>query len=142
MGEGDVSVGSSINALYAAAFEDDEHYLSAPPSGDYLRTCLSDPLFLAFVAEDEGKVVGALTGYELRKFEREASELYIYDLAVDEDYRREGVASALIEAVRSHGREIGATVVFVQADKDDAPPMALYAKFGKRGDHHHFDIEP
>jgi aminoglycoside 3-N-acetyltransferase I len=38
--------------------------------------------------------VGGLIAYELEKFERARSELYIYDLAVAEDHRRRGVATA------------------------------------------------
>ena len=42
-------------------------------------------------------MVGALAAYELLKFEAERSEIYIYDLAVLEEFRRRGIATALIE---------------------------------------------
>jgi aminoglycoside 3-N-acetyltransferase I len=40
----------------------------------------------------DGAVVGALAAYVLPKFERERAEVYIYDLAVAEAFRRMGVA--------------------------------------------------
>jgi len=41
-----------------------------------------------------------LAAYELRKFEQERSEVYIYDLAVASAHRREGIATALIERLK------------------------------------------
>ena len=85
-------------------------------------------------------MVGALAGYELVKFEAERSEIYIYDLAVREEYRRQGVATALFEALKPIAREKGAWVIFVQADPPDAPAVALYEKLGSREEVLHFDI--
>jgi aminoglycoside 3-N-acetyltransferase I len=85
-------------------------------------------------------VVGGLAAYELRKFEQERCEIYIYDLAVAEPHRRTGIATALIEELRTIGAQLGAYVIFVQADPADAPAVALYSKLGKREDVLHFDI--
>jgi aminoglycoside 3-N-acetyltransferase I len=38
--------------------------------------------FIAVVAFKGGDAVGGLAAYELKKFEQERSEIYIYDLAV------------------------------------------------------------
>jgi aminoglycoside 3-N-acetyltransferase I len=38
--------------------------------------------------------------------------------------------------------QIGAWVIYVQADDGDEPAIALYTKLGKREDVMHFDIEP
>ena len=94
---------------------------------------------LAALAGDE--VIGGLVAYELRKFERARSELYIYDLAVAEAHRRRGVATALIERLREIGRERGVWVIFVQGDYGDEPALALYGKLGLREEVLHFDIE-
>jgi ribosomal protein S18 acetylase RimI-like enzyme len=76
----------------------------------------------------------------LDKFESARSEIYIYDLAVAESHRREGLATALIEELRRIAAARGAYVMFVQADLDDAPAIALYTKLGRREDVLHFDI--
>jgi GNAT superfamily N-acetyltransferase len=47
------------------------------------------------------QVVGGLVAYELEKFERERRELHIYDLAVREEHRRQGIATALIGRLRA-----------------------------------------
>jgi aminoglycoside 3-N-acetyltransferase I len=76
----------------------------------------------------------------LRKFERARSEVYIYDLAVAEDCRRLGIATALIEGLKPIAVERDAWVIFVQADREDAPAIALYEKLGTREEVLHFDI--
>jgi aminoglycoside 3-N-acetyltransferase I len=82
-----------------------------------------------------------LAAYVLEKFERERSEIYIYDLAVAETHRRRGIATRLIEELKTIARDKGAWVIFVQADPPDAPALALYASLGVREDVYHFDID-
>jgi aminoglycoside 3-N-acetyltransferase I len=94
-------------------------------------------VLVAVVAE---RVVGGLVAYELDKFERRRRELYLYDLAVSLDYRRQGIAIALIENLRAIAEQRGAWVVFVQADYGDDAAVALYQKLGVREDVMHFDI--
>ncbi len=87
-------------------------------------------------------VVGGLAAYELKKFEQERSEIYIYDLAVSSEYRRKGIATALIERLKLIAADRGAYVIFVQADTDieDEPAIGLYTKLGLREEVLHFDI--
>ena len=128
--------------LFGTAFDERETYSAARPAADYRRRLLSNPAFVALVARDGGDVVGALAGYELPKFERERSEFYIYDLAVAASHRRRGIATALIRAFARIARENGGWVVFVQADRGDAPAVALYESLGTREEVLHFDIPP
>ena len=126
--------------LFADAFEEEENFFSAPPSDEYLQRLLSDPRFVLLVARIDAKVVGALSAYELVKYERERSEFYIYDLAVCEAFRRQGVATALIEALKPIARAAGGWMIFVQADRVDDPAVALYRKLGAEEEPLHFDI--
>lgn len=59
---------------------------------------------------------------------------------MDEAWRRRGIATRLIDALRAIARDRGVWVVYVQADPPDAPAMALYSKLGTREDVCHFDI--
>lgn len=131
----------ALNALFAEAFEEPQHYSDLPPSDDYLAAQLSNPGIFALVAEaDNGTMTGGLVAYELPKLEQARSEIYIYDLAVAQAHRRQGVATALISELRRMAREHEAWVVYVQADYGDDPAIALYTKFGRREDVMHFDI--
>ncbi|ANI78752.1 MULTISPECIES: AAC(3)-I family aminoglycoside N-acetyltransferase [Sphingobium] len=132
----------AVNALFADVFDDAGSYAALPPSDAYLADLLDDPRFIALAALEGERVVGALAAYELRKFEQQRSEIYIYDLAVAADRRRQGIATALIDALRPVAVDAGAWVVYVQADLEDEPAVALYTKLGKREDVLHFDIAP
>ncbi len=126
--------------LFGEAFNEPATFSDHRPDEAYFRLLLGGDSFIAVAAVSEGTVVGALAGYELRKFEQPRSECYIYDLAVDENHRRRGIATALIREFQAIAAERGAWVVFVQADYGDDPAVALYTKLGVREDVMHFDI--
>lgn len=142
LGPGDLVQFRDLNALFADVFEEPGTYLAAQPDDAYVRELLASRTFVALVRMDGDLVVGGLAGYLLPKFEQARSELYIYDLAVAETHRRQGIATALIEALRPIAREAGAHTIFVQADYGDEPAVALYTKLGTREDVLHFDISP
>jgi aminoglycoside 3-N-acetyltransferase I len=138
----DVALMDAMLTTFGEAFEDMDHYAGNRPSADYLRRLLGSDMFIALAALKDGAVVGGIAAYELKKFEQECSELYIYDLAVASEHRRQGIATALIETLQKVGAVRGARVIFVQAntDEDDEPAIALYTKLGARADVLHFDI--
>jgi aminoglycoside 3-N-acetyltransferase I len=131
-----------LNALFATAFDDPASYDFAPPGDAYLGQVLGDRKVIVLVAQDGEVIVGGLVAYVLDKLEQERSEIYIYDLAVAENRRRQGIATALIGELQAIAAEIGAWVVYVQADHGDEPAIALYDKLGTREDVVHFDIPP
>ncbi|MGI9141444.1 MAG: GNAT family N-acetyltransferase, partial [Gemmatimonadaceae bacterium] len=51
-----------------------------------------------------------------------------------------GIASALIQELKTVAATRAAYVVFVQADVGDEPAIALYSKLGIREDVLHFDM--
>lgn len=117
-------------------------YTEKRPSTEYLRRLLGGDSFIALVALEGERVVGGIAAYELKKFEQERSEIYIYDLAVSAEHRRKGIATSLIERLKTIAVERSAYVVFVQADTgvEDQPAIALYTKLGMREEVLHFDI--
>ena len=137
----DVALMEAMMTTFGEAFEEPETYCGARPSRAYLERLLGRDHFIALAALTEGAVVGGIAAYELTKFERERSEIYIYDLAVAAAHRREGIATALIQELKTIAKARDAYVVFVQADHGDAPAIALYSKLGMREDVLHFDIE-
>lgn len=139
----DIALIREMLRVFGEAFEDKPTYTSSQPTDAYLKHLLGGDSFIALAALKNGVVVGALAAYELKKFEQERSEIYIYDLAVEAPHRRCGIATALIEKLKDIGLERGAYVIFVQADTgvEDAPAIALYEKLGQREEVLHFDIE-
>lgn len=142
LGPDDVALMEALSATFGEAFNDAETYGERRPSASYLRRLLGGDSFIALAAMKSGDIVGGIAAYELKKFEQERSEIYIYDLAVLAAYRRAGIATALIEELQKIAAARGAYVIFVQADTgvDDEPAIALYTKLGTREDVLHFDI--
>lgn len=130
----------ALLATFGRAFNDVETYCGKQPDSLYLRQLLSSDCFIAIAALAGGEVIGGLAAYELKKFEQRRSEIYIYDLAVAEEHRRQGVATAVIEELKRIAAARSAYVIFVQADHGDEPAIALYSKLGVREDVMHFDI--
>lgn len=140
LGSDDVVLMEGMSAMFGQAFNEPGTYGGARPSEAYLRRLLGSDSFIAVAALQGGEVVGGLAAYELRKFEQERSEIYIYDLAVAAPYRRQGIATALIQQLKITAAIRGAYVIYVQADLQDSPAIELYTKLGTREDVLHFDI--
>jgi aminoglycoside 3-N-acetyltransferase I len=140
LGSADVPLMEAMLEMFGEAFDEVETYSRARPSKHYLERLLGADHFIALAAMKNGLTVGGLAAYELRKFEQERSEIYIYDLAVAPAHRRKGIATALILELKKIAAARRAYVIFVQADVGDAPAIALYRKLGTREDVLHFDI--
>jgi ribosomal protein S18 acetylase RimI-like enzyme len=138
----DVAELRSLLTVFGSAFDDLKTYVGAQPDDNYLRTLLASDTFIAIATFEGATPIGGLAAYVLPKFEQARSEIYIYDLAVDARHRRQGVATALITALRRVAVERGAYVIYVQADYGDDAAIALYSKLGTREDVMHFDILP
>ena len=136
----DLPLLKALLRVFGEAFEDLANYQGAVPSDDYLRALLLRPHFIVVVALDGGQVVGGLAAYELEKFEQDRREIYIYDLAVLEQHRRRGIATALINTLKRLARARRVYVIYVQADRGDSPAIRLYESLGTREDVYHFDI--
>jgi aminoglycoside 3-N-acetyltransferase I len=139
-----------LNRVFAVAFEDSAKHLSRPPSDAYLRRLLAQSQFIAVAAIEaqttgHTQVVGGLIAYQLEKIEQETSEIYLYDLAVAEPFRRRGIARELIGKLREVAHGLRAKVIFVQADREDLPAIELYKSLSVPGaepeEPFHFDIE-
>jgi aminoglycoside 3-N-acetyltransferase I len=128
LGAGDAPAARALNALFADAFEDADHYLGAPPATDWLEARLADPAMLVLVAEEAGTKVGGLVAYLLPKLEQAGSELFLYDIAVAPPARRRGVALALLDRAGAIAGELGALSLFVLAHAEDEEAVALYRR--------------
>jgi len=138
----DVAHMHSLLSLFGRAFGEHDADESSQPNSGYLYKLLDSPGFIAIVALRSDRVVGGLTAYVLPKYLEGHSEIYLYDLAVDEPFRRKGVATGLIEELCSLAIDRGAKVIYVQAHRSDAPAIALYSNYGAGEDVLHFEIRP
>ena len=110
LGANDVAAMRDMLCMFGEAFEDVRTYTDKQPDDDYLGQLLSGSAFIAVAAFSGGKVVGGIAAYVLPKFEQARSEVYIYDLAVQENSRRMGVATAMIAELRKLAMRVAHTL--------------------------------
>lgn len=110
------------------AFAEDRGELS----DGYLDELLGDRSFWAVAAFDDGTAVGCITAHALPMTRHERSELFVYDLAVRADRRRDGIGRTLVETLVAEAAREGIDVVFVPADDDDDHALRFYAALGGR----------
>ena len=139
----DLSLMAGLLRLFGEVFGEMENYTGNPPGEDYMRRLLDSNHYLAATATVEDRVIGGITAYVLPKYEQARSEIYIYDLAVSEAFRRQGVATALIGLIREVAARGDTWVIYIQADtgEEDQPAIELYSKLGRKEEIMHFDID-
>ncbi len=113
-----------------------EDNVSTPaPSDESLSRLLARPDFHVVAALRDGQIVGGLTAYELEMVTETATELFIYEVGVEEAHRRQGVGRALIDFARDLCLSRGLSALYVPALAHDARAVAFYEATGlKRED--------
>jgi ribosomal protein S18 acetylase RimI-like enzyme len=102
--------------------------------GWFLASQIADDDVAVFVAEREGEVIGYVyAGLEPRSWKelREACG-FIHDIAVREEGRRTGVATALVDAAIAWLRSRGAPRVVLWSAEQNAPAQRLFDRLGFR----------
>ncbi|QEH39367.1 GNAT family N-acetyltransferase [Chitinophaga sp. XS-30] len=96
------------------------------PGAAHLQRLLGREDLFVFIALFEGKVVGGLTAYTLEQYYAERPLAYLFDLAVDTQYQRQGIGGKLIAALNAYCAQQGFEEVFVQADVVDDYAIDFY----------------
>lgn len=100
------------------------------PSYDYLKKLLKNDKIIFIVAKFEDEIIGGLTAHELASTYFESNEVYVYDLAVHQDFQRKGIGTKLIEELKKISCNKGDKEIFLQADIDDKYAIEFYNKIG------------
>ena len=103
----------------------EQQCFSCPWTLDQLRSQLSDDRHVFLAAVDAG---GTVLGYVGMMFVLD--EGYISNVAVAPDFRRQGVADALISALMTRAEELNLAFVTLEVRAGNEPAKALYAKHG------------
>ncbi len=96
------------------------------PEPKHLQRLLNKSDFFVFAALNENKVIGGLTAYVIEQYYSKKPLAYIFDLAVDTKYQRQGIGRKLIDETNKYFKAKGFEEVFVQADKVDDYAIDFY----------------
>ena len=81
------------------------------------------------VAYEDGRPVGFVSGVEMTHPDK-GTEMFLYELAVDEAYRRRGIGSALVTALRDLAIAHHCYDMWVLTDADNPAALATYGRTG------------
>jgi ribosomal protein S18 acetylase RimI-like enzyme len=115
---------ASIEAVLAAG-----HLFDAPPRPDAAQRFLSDPGHHLLIAYSDGVPAGMVTGVEMTHPDK-GTEMFLYELGVDEPYRGRGIGRALVSALADLAHERGCYGMWVLTDEDNAAARATYTRAG------------
>lgn len=97
-----------------------------------LRAYLAEPVNLMIVAVDGDLVVGQAAAV-IHKHPDKPDELFIDEVGVSPDWRRQGIAQRMMQALFAHGRSLGCQASWLATEEDNLPARRLYESFGEDG---------
>lgn len=95
-----------------------------------LQAFLGNPANYLLIAEVGGEVGGFLVAYRLERADREASQMFVYELGVAVPWRGRGLATALVDGITAVARAEGMFEAFVLTSRGNEPARRLYARTG------------
>ena len=113
-----------------------EELFDNPPDAEATRRFLTEPTHHLLIAFDgEGRAVGFVSGVEVTHPDK-GTEMFVYELSVEKDARRQGVGRKLVEALEAVARERECYGMWVLTDHDNEAALATYARAGGRASPH------
>ena len=122
----DVTLAAATLTMMAEVFEEPHDELSVAYVGRLLQR--SDFWLLAAVLD--GAPVGGVSAHALPLTRIESTELFIYDLAVHEEYQRRGIGRVLVQELTAQAAREGIHVAWVPADNEDEHALEFYRSLG------------
>jgi ribosomal protein S18 acetylase RimI-like enzyme len=113
------------DGLVAAA----SHLFDGPARSDATARFLAEDGHHLLVAYEDDRAVGFVSGVEMTHPDK-GSEMFLYELAVDEPFRRRGIGQTLVERLAALGREAGCYGMWVITDQDNEAARATYERTG------------
>ncbi len=97
----------------------------APPQEEWTERFLRQPNHHLCIAYVDGAPAGFVTGVEVTHPDK-GTEMLLYELGVDEGFRRRGLGHDLTVALRTLAHERGCTGMWVPVDDDNEAALATY----------------
>ena len=127
LGSADIATLTELINIYVEVFET-ENFLM--PGREYLQNPLDNGNIIFCVALLGNTSIGGLTAYILPSVYSQSSEVYIYDLAVEQNMQRQGIGKNLISFLKKYCRELGHQEIYVQANIEDQQAIDFYKTTG------------
>jgi ribosomal protein S18 acetylase RimI-like enzyme len=126
---------ATVGELVAAS-----HLFDHAAKPEWAQRFLDSPghhLLLAYV---DGQAAGFVSGVELTHPDK-GTEMFLYELAVDEGFRNRGIGRELVKALRELARQQGCYGMWVLTDRDNPAALRTYRAGGAARDSDHVMLE-
>jgi len=107
------------------------HLLDRDTDPTAIRRFVAEHGHHLLVAYEGEESVGFVTGVEMAHPDK-GTEMFLYELAVDERFRRQGIGTALVRALVEKARRAGCYGMCVLSDSDNAAASQTYKSAGGR----------
>ena len=105
------------------------HLFDGEAQLDATRSFLADRRHRLFVAYDDGAAIGFVTGVETTHPDK-GTEMFLYELGVDESARNRGIGTALVRALADAARASGCFGMWVLTEPDNEAARRTYGSAG------------
>ncbi|MDP9101578.1 MAG: GNAT family N-acetyltransferase [Actinomycetota bacterium] len=96
---------------------------------EWAATFLARPNHHVCLAVEGARPVGFVTGVDVTHPDK-GTEMFLYELAVDEGCRGQGVGRALVQALADRARTLGCYGMWVLTDNNNEAALATYRSAG------------
>ena len=101
-----------------------------PPTTEWAAGFLArEGHHLLFALSDDDEPIGFVSGVETMHPDK-GTEMFLYELAVDEPFRRRGIGKALVSALAEIAVDAGCYGMWVGTDHDNVAALATYRSTG------------
>lgn len=98
-----------------------------PADERWARHFLDQPSHHLCIAYEDGEPAGFVSGVEMTHPDK-GTEMFLYELGVDESVRGRGIGTALVHALVSRARERGCYGVWTLTERENAAALATYRR--------------
>lgn len=96
---------------------------------EWARAFLDHPTHHLCIAYDDGEPAGFVSGVEMTHPDK-GTEMFLYELGVDDRFRRRGIGKALVTALRERAQERGCYDMWVLTDAGNEAALTTYTGTG------------
>jgi ribosomal protein S18 acetylase RimI-like enzyme len=100
-----------------------------PAVSEHVARFLDDDRHHLLVAREADTPVGFVTGVEMTHPDK-GTEMFLYELAVGDEWQRRGIGRALVDALAALARERGCYGMWVLTDRPNIAAVATYTSAG------------
>lgn len=105
------------------------HLFDGPSIDEHAQRFLADERHHLLLARDGDALVGFISGVEMTHPDK-GTEMFVYELAVDDAWQRRGIGAALVQALIDVAKSHGCYGMWVLTDADNTAALATYTSVG------------